>query len=151
MWAALLGAVVGGFFALAGGFSLEFRRDRRRRIAAARLVLAELERADTEVFGLTSGAFPMQVLVPGPGGHKGISTSAWFANAAEFVGVLAPEEFNALDQAANRVVSKSAGLFARRMFSSSRRRFFGLRRSARSAGSARRFARTPDAAPMSTA
>jgi hypothetical protein len=25
MWAALLGAFVGGFFALAGGFSIEFR------------------------------------------------------------------------------------------------------------------------------
>jgi hypothetical protein len=49
MWAALLGAVVGGFFALAGGLSIELRRNRRRQIAAARLVLAEFERSFTEI------------------------------------------------------------------------------------------------------
>ena len=93
-WAALLGAIVGGLFALAGSFAVEFRRDRRRQIGAARLVVAELRRADIEVIASTQ-ADPDEEWYEGP--HGKLSARAWVAHSAEFVGVLKQEDFDLVD------------------------------------------------------
>lgn len=111
-WAALLGAGVGGFFALAAGFSIELRRDRRRQLAAARLVLSEFRRSDVEVFVQASeertrvqGLDPAELdeaeeagWLPGP--HPKISGDAWLAHAAEFVGALNAADFDLVEGAA---------------------------------------------------
>jgi hypothetical protein len=115
MWAALLGAVVGGFFALAGGFSVEFRRERRRQIAAARLVLAEFTTSAVDVFvEVTAEQTRVAELDPAeldeaeragwlPGPHPKIKSDTWLAHAAEFVGALEAADFDLVDRAAAEV------------------------------------------------
>jgi hypothetical protein len=117
MWAALLGAVVGGFFALAGGFSVELRRDRRRQLTAARLVIVEFDRSRVEIFAkATKERLRVEQLNPDqmseeelhgylPGPHPKISADAWFANAAEFVGALDDDTFGLVEHDAHAVQS----------------------------------------------
>lgn len=117
MWATLLGAVVGGFLALLGGFSIELRRDRRRRLGAARLVIVEFERSQAEVLAeATKERLRVEQLNPDemseeelhgwlPGPHPKISADAWFANAAEFVGVLNEYNFKLVEHDAHAVQS----------------------------------------------
>jgi hypothetical protein len=112
MWAVLLGAAVGGFFALAAGFTIELRRDRRRQIAAARLVLAEFRHSNLEIFveasreqARVSELDPAELdeaeaagWLPGP--HPKIRGHAWLTLAAEFVGALNEADFDLVDRAA---------------------------------------------------
>jgi hypothetical protein len=63
-----------GFFALAAAFSIELRRDRRRQIAAARLVLAEFSRAELEILVVASRVQSWQAKV-----------AAGLANAAAWI------------------------------------------------------------------
>jgi hypothetical protein len=112
MWAALLGAAVGGFFALAAGFTIELRRDRRRQIAAARLVLAEFRHSGVKIFVEALGEQTrVAQLDPAeldeaeaygwlPGPHPEIKGDAWLTLAAEFVGALNEADFDLVDRTA---------------------------------------------------
>jgi hypothetical protein len=98
VWAAILGAIVGGTLALVGSMLVELRRDRRRQIGSARLIVAELWRAAAELESLNDGQVDW---LDGP--HHGISASEWFARAHEFVGTLTDAEFNQIDRTTEAV------------------------------------------------
>lgn len=95
MWAALLGAIVGGVLALAGTMAVELRRDRRRQLGGARLVLSQLDRTGVEL-GVLSDAMAAETWLDGP--HRNIRTDAWDASAADFVGRLSRADFDVVDR-----------------------------------------------------
>jgi hypothetical protein len=97
-WAALLGAIVGGLFTLAGAVVVELRRDRRRQIGAARMVIAEIDRARIELMVHEEDEGPW---VEGP--HPEITSQAWQTNAAEFVGELSERDFKTVDGLADEL------------------------------------------------
>jgi hypothetical protein len=86
--------VIGGLLALAGSFAVELRRERRRQIGAARLVLSELIRSGFEIKELLD-LNPKETRFDGP--LPKISAKAWAANAAEFVGRLDAEDLESVD------------------------------------------------------
>jgi hypothetical protein len=94
-WPALLGAIVGGLFTLAGAMALELRRERRRQLGGARLVLSELERSEIEVGVLSD--MDRDGWLEGP--LKAIRTEAWQASAADLIGRLTPTDFDRVDRA----------------------------------------------------
>jgi hypothetical protein len=98
-WAALLGALVGGLLTLAGAFAVELRRDRRRQIGAARLVVAEFRRAEIE-FDVRAETAESKWF---EGPHAVISSAAWLAHASEFVGALNERDFKTVDHVAEEL------------------------------------------------
>jgi hypothetical protein len=98
-WAALLGAVVGGVLTLAGTLTVEVRRDRRRQIGAARLIVSELDRAIVELNVLTDDSPEPGRASWKEGPHRGIGTTTWERRAADFVGSLDSATFELVDRA----------------------------------------------------
>jgi hypothetical protein len=96
--AALLGAVVGGFLTLAATLFVELRRDRRRQIASARLIAAELSRSAVELVTLSDRLDSEETWLDGP--HPEIDCETWRREAAYFVGLLRRDEFGFVDAAA---------------------------------------------------
>lgn len=95
-WAALLGAVIGGVFALAGSLFVELRRDRRRQISAARLVVAESKRGGIEL-EVELDMKPQDRWFEGPHSVVSAAANSWRSHAAEFVGALKPVDFERID------------------------------------------------------
>ncbi len=91
--AALLGALIGGLFTLAGAMAVELRRDRRRQLAGARLILSQLERSSVEVGLLTLDSD--EAVHEGP--HTDIRIDAWQEYAADLIGRLTAAEFDQVD------------------------------------------------------
>lgn len=104
MWPALFGAVVGGILALAGSLVVEIRKDRRRQLGAARLIVSQLKRSviELEVKGEDSAEGGWH-----EGPHSEIRTSAWDAHAADFVGLLDQRLFDLVDLTHTRLVEAS--------------------------------------------
>lgn len=102
MWAALLGAVVGGFFAIAGSVAVELRRDRRRQLGAARLVVSRLEWSAIEI----QAASDAEQWHEGP--HPAIRTLEWETHAADLVGRLRAHDFAAIDETHTRLAQAAS-------------------------------------------
>jgi hypothetical protein len=98
MWSALLGAIVGGFFALAGGLLVAVRADRRVPIGAARLIVAQLERSSVELAMLVHEGYEEDESEPWyEGSHLAIRTDAWDSQPAAFVGTMSEETFHIVE------------------------------------------------------
>lgn len=99
MWAALLGALLGGLLALAGSLMLELRRERRQQITAARGVARQLRRSQSEFDAFGKDLFPDtehdEEFIDGP--HEEFRVDAWNEGAAHFVGRLSAADLELLD------------------------------------------------------
>jgi hypothetical protein len=93
VWAALLGAIVGGLLSLVGTMAVELRIERRRQLGGARLVLSQLDRAVVELGVLSDEA---ESWLDGP--HENIRTDAWDASGVDFVGRLSRADFDLVDR-----------------------------------------------------
>jgi len=97
--AAVLRALVGGFFTLAGALDVELRRDRRHHLGAARLVIAELRRSSRTAVVATDR--PVGDWYEGP--FPAISAAAWSRYAADFVGRLNANDAAEVDGVATEI------------------------------------------------
>jgi hypothetical protein len=104
VWGAILGAIVGGVLALVGSMLVELRRDRRRQIGSARLIVGQFLRTAVEIEVLADGQTDW---LEGP--HRSVSAQEWPDRAHEFVGVLTDAEFRQIDTVAERV--RQAGTY----------------------------------------
>jgi hypothetical protein len=98
-WPALLGTAAGGALALAGAFSVELRKDRRRQLGAARLMVSQLRRVSIELEAMTEDepAPGMPSWHEGP--HHALQTGTWDVHAADFVARLDEKAFELVDYA----------------------------------------------------